>query len=322
MSIKISKNASKIFYIISTAFILWIILILIWRPNKIHGRIFSIERNGFCVIPSVFSKKECETIEKLANKNKIRELMRDFFNENYSIIYKIREKIAEVSDTQSKFCGGDGGDVAATGSAATAAGSQYYTFHNYLWNIRKGSVVTCHSDNNARRFNPKQKYPSYTVLVYPTGGCLGVIPKSHKKEYRKWFYWYNPIVDIVCDPGDIILFDAELVHVGGTSCSSRENPRIQLKVSHKDDMKVLDYYQNYYKIIDKKVKIPEIISNAQKNLVCMFPIISDMTQNENIRTARGSVEGVKIGWGQKLFSLLFYGDANYYDLTSISTTQT
>jgi len=288
-SIKVKNIVGRviIFFII-----IWVFLIFIWRPNKIRGRdcdcIFSMEHHGFCVIPKIFTSSECKNIEYLAQQNKTRELMRDFFGEGCHAISKIRERISDKTNN--------------------------YTFHNYVWNIRKGSVITCHSDNNARRFNPNQKYPSYTVLIYPTGGCLGVIPQSHKSKYRKWFYFYNPVIDIVCDPGDIIIFDAELIHVGGTSCHQKENPRLQLKVSHKDDLEVLGYYQDYYKIIDKESKIPKIISIAQKNLSCMVPILSDMTQSENIKTSRGSIDGAKIGWAQKLFSLFIYGDANYYDL--------
>jgi len=288
---KASKKALNIggaILILSVLAILWILSILFWRPPKIRGAYgASIREHGFCIIPTVFTVSECKTIEKQASANKMHELMRAFFGREGKAAHAIREKIMDT----------DGA----------------YTFHNYIWNIRKGSVVTCHSDNNARRFNPGQKHPSYTVLIYPTGGCLGVVPRSH--FMRQWFYLYNPIVDIVCNPGDIIVFDAELIHVGGTSCREKENPRIQLKFSHKDDMKVLGYYQEYYKIIDKKNKIPAFISNAQKNMSCMAPIISDLTQSENIKTARGSVEGAKIGWGQRLFSLFFYGDSEYYDLS-------
>lgn len=294
---KFSKFGSNKLLNLRTIFVIlvlfWILIILCSSPPEIRGSscaAASIKRDGFCVISAAFTQRECKTIEQYAAQNQQRDLMRAIFG----VLPRIRERIG-VLETRGSFSPTD------------------YTFHNYIWNIRKGHVVTCHSDNNARRFNSKQKYPSYTVLVYPTGGCLGVIPRSHKPEFRRWFYWYNPIVDIVCEPGDVIVFDAELIHVGG-SCRERENPRIQLKVSHKDDLEVLGYYQNYYKIIDKKSKIPETISNAQKNLSCIAPIISDMTQSENIKTARGSVEGAKIGWGQKLFSLLFYGDAGYYDL--------
>jgi hypothetical protein len=46
----------------------------------------------------------------------------------------------------------------------------------------------------------------------------------------------------------------------------------------------------------------------------MFPILSDLTQKENIRTARGSDNGVQVGTPQRMFSYLFYGNPDFYDL--------
>lgn len=40
----------------------------------------------------------------------------------------------------------------------------------------------------------------------------------------------------------------------------------------------------------------------------------NLTQSENIRTARGSDNGVEVGILQKIFSYLFYGNKDYYDL--------
>jgi hypothetical protein len=46
----------------------------------------------------------------------------------------------------------------------------------------------------------------------------------------------------------------------------------------------------------------------------MFPIISNLTQNENIRSSRGTDNGVEIGFFQKIFSYIFYGNSQFYDL--------
>ena len=53
---------------------------------------------------------------------------------------------------------------------------------------------------------------------------------------------------------------------------------------------------------------------AQKRMSCMFPGISNLTQRENIRTARGSDNGVDIGLPQQMFSYLFYGNKDFYNL--------
>jgi hypothetical protein len=49
----------------------------------------------------------------------------------------------------------------------------------------------------------------------------------------------------------------------------------------------------------------------------MFPGISNLTQYENIRTSRGSDNGVDIGYLQQLFSYIFYGDSEFYDLPNV-----
>lgn len=46
----------------------------------------------------------------------------------------------------------------------------------------------------------------------------------------------------------------------------------------------------------------------------MFPFMSDLTQGENIRTARGSDNGVDIGLPQQAFYYIFYGNKDFYNL--------
>lgn len=50
------------------------------------------------------------------------------------------------------------------------------------------------------------------------------------------------------------------------------------------------------------------------NLSCMFPFVSNLTQSENINSSRGSDNGAKIGIFQKMFSYIFYGNSDFYDL--------
>jgi hypothetical protein len=64
------------------------------------------------------------------------------------------------------------------------------------------------------------------------------------------------------------------------TCHSDNN-----KVTHKDDIKHIYYYQNFNKVLNKDNKLPFIIK-IQKNVYCMFPIISNLTQNDNIRSSR------------------------------------
>ena len=191
-----------------------------------------------------------------------------------------------------------------------------YQLQDYIWIIEKSVVHTCHRDNNGDFFNTGQKHPSYTMLIYLENmeKCLGVIPYSHTNKTTKHMnLLFDEVVNLKCNAGDIILFNANLIHVG---CINKKDDhlRIQLKVSHKDDLNVLQYYQDFNKVLNKDNSLPVSLRKAQRNFSCMFPVISDLTQGENIRTSRGSDNGIDVGGSQKWFSYLFYGNKDFYDL--------
>ena len=190
-----------------------------------------------------------------------------------------------------------------------------YTLQDYIWIIEKSAVHTCHRDNNGDFFNPEQKHPSYTMLVYleDMDKCLGVIPKSHLVKGSYGMNLMNRLIHLPCKKGDVILFNANLIHVGAMN-KKDDHVRIQMKVSHLEDIGALQYYENFNKILNKENVLPVHLRIAQKNLSCMFPFVSDLTQGENIRTARGSDNGIQVGTFQKAFSTLFYGNPDFYDL--------
>ena len=146
--------------------------------------------------------------------------------------------------------------------------------------------------------------------------CLSVIPKSHTEKNSYFIDFNGNLVNLLCKKGDVILFNANLIHVG-TINNRDDNLRIQLKVTHKDDIKNISYYQNFNKILNKDNELPIYLRKAQRNISCMFPGISNLTQSENIRTSRGTDNGVNIGLFQQLFSFLFYGNSDFYDLPNV-----
>lgn len=195
-----------------------------------------------------------------------------------------------------------------------------YIFQDYIWIIQKSSVHTCHRDNNGDFFNEGQQYPSYTMLIYleDMEKCLGVIPTSHKDKNSYFTDFEGNLVNLLCRKGDVILFNANLIHVG-TINENDDNLRIQLKITHKDDIDKISYYQNFNKILNKDNTVPKYLRKAQRNLSCMFPGLSNLTQSENIRSSRGTDNGVTVGIGQQLFSYLFYGDVDFYDLPNVAS---
>jgi hypothetical protein len=192
---------------------------------------------------------------------------------------------------------------------------QHYVLQDYIWVIEKSHVNTCHRDNNGDFFNSKQKYPSYTMILFleDMDKCLSVYAGSHKSKWSHCVNFTTPLQNIICNKGDMIIFNANLIHVGALNTKS-DNARIQMKITHKEDIGTLNYYQDFHKVANKESHVPKPIQKIQRSLSCTFPIVSDITQNTNIETSRGSDNGVSIPLHQKLFSFIFYGNSDFYDL--------
>ena len=280
-------NVIYIFYLL--LFIILIILIIsAIMKDYIDEKTdkYNLEKDGFVVIKDAVTLDEIKILKNYCNNNNYRTAKSFLINNNNlkNIIHKETKNIN-------------------------------YIFQDYIWIIKKSSVHTCHRDNNGDFFNKGQKYPSYTMLIYleDMDKCLGVIKSSHKNINSNNINFSNNVINIPCKKGDIILFNANLIHVGALN-KRDDNLRIQMKVTHKDDIKHIYYYQNFNKVLNKDNKLPFIIKKIQKNTSCMFPIISNLTQNENIRSSRGTDNGVEIGFFQKIFSYIFYGNSQFYDL--------
>jgi hypothetical protein len=143
--------------------------------------------------------------------------------------------------------------------------------------------------------------------------CLGVIPTSHKNKNSFGINFTNQVLNLLCNKGDVILFNANLIHVG-TINKKHDNLRIQMKVTHDEDLKTLSYYQNFNKIVNQENTVSNVLRKAQLKQSCMVPFISDLTQNVNIESSRGTDNGAKIGIWQKIFSYLYYGNSDFYNL--------
>ena len=280
-------NIIYIFYLL--LFIILIILIIsAIMKDYIDEKTdkYNLEKDGFVVIKDVITLDEINILKNYCNSNNYSTAKSLLINNN-NLKNIIRKETKNIN----------------------------YIFQDYIWIIKKSSVHTCHRDNNGDFFNKGQKYPSYTMLIYleDMDKCLGVIKSSHKNINSNNINFSNNVINIPCKKGDMILFNANLIHVG-TLNKKDDNLRIQMKVTHKDDIKHIYYYQNFNKVLNKDNKLPFIIKKIQKNASCMFPIISNLTQNENIRSSRGTDNGIEIGFFQKIFSYIFYGNSQFYDL--------
>lgn len=246
------------------------------------GDKYNLKRDGFCVLKNVFSPSQIQHLKKECNRD------------NY-------KKVKDELITNQKL-----------NSIIKNCTSKDHGFQDYIFIIKKSAVHTCHRDGNGDFFNEGQKFPSYTMILFleDMEKCLGVVPQSHKSVDAFNFNFTEGVTNVVCEKGDIVLFNANLIHVGALN-SRDDNLRVQMKVTHKDDVPVISYYNNYNKILKEDNMIPFYIRRAQQKLSCMFPIFSNWSQSEIRRT---SVKGEQTGMFQKMFSYVFYGNSGFYDL--------
>ena len=207
--------------------VLWLILLILlmiflklFLDNDIieeNSERYLLHKDGVQVFKNVFNKDE---IDELIEKSK---------KENYQDVKSYLLNNEKLKDIVYK------------------ATSKDYVFQDYVWIIKKSLVHTCHRDNNGDFFNENQQYPSYTMLVYleDMKKCLGILPNSHTDKNAYNINLFQNVVNIPCKKGDVILFNANLIHVGCIN-KKEDNLRIQLKVSHKNDIDTLQYYQNFH----------------------------------------------------------------------------
>jgi len=246
---------------------------------------YNLNRDGFCIFKDTFSSSEIYNLTKkceMADYSETKEYLMTHKNLN-NLIHRNTSKD--------------------------------HIFQDYIFIIKKSAIHTCHRDSNGDFFNETQKYPSYTMLIFleDMEKCLGVIPHSHKDVNSFNINFSDPVSHLVCKKGDIILFNANLIHVGALN-SKDDNLRIQMKVTHKDDIEAIPYYNNYNKILNEDNNMPFLIRKAQRKLSCLLPIISNLSQKEIQRTSGGDSAKEKISVFQKIFSSLFYGNSSFYNL--------
>jgi hypothetical protein len=291
-SIKIQKNINYMNYVKIIFFIIAVIIIIILiiaslQKDTINSldKEYDLNKDGFIIIKNILTPDQIMEIKKKCYENDHYNVKQLLIN-NKSLLNLMKNKIKENG----------------------------YVFQDYILIIKKSSIHTCHRDNNGDLLNKNLKYLSYTLLLYieDTEKCLGVIPNSHKNINSYNFNLKNEVQYLPCKRGDAILFDANLIHVG--ALNKNDNLRIQMKISHINDLPSLSYYQNYNKILNKDNNLPYSLKNVQKNLSCMFPFVSNLTHEEIVKSSGGTDNGAEIGIFQKIFSQLFYGNSKFYDL--------
>ena len=251
----------------------------------------SLEKNGYQILSNIFQDNEISDFIQKSQQKEFQEIQKNIQN-HPRLLQRLRECLPWRDQTEK------------------------YQFQDYLWIIQKSVVHICHRDNNCDFFNEGQEHPSYTVLLYleEMEPALGVFTGSHLDRYTNAVNLSTPLTQVSCKKGDVIIFNANIVHTGMINDYKEDHLRIQMKFTHRDDIEKIAYYENFHKILNTEATLPTWLRKVHQSASCTFPIISDWTQGENIRTSRGTDNGVNIGWGQRAFSSFFYGNADFYDL--------
>jgi hypothetical protein len=272
--------------IVVVSFLIYAMYVIFFDKDKlVTNASYNLKKDGLCVLKNIFTANEMEYFKNECNRD------------NYKIV---KERIISNPKMQSIIKNKIGND---------------YDFQDYIFIIKKSAIHTCHRDGNGDFFNEKQKYPSYTMLLFleDMDKCLGVIPQSHKDVNSFNFNFTERVSNVVCNKGDIILFNANLIHVGALN-SRDDNLRIQMKITHKHDIPVMDYYNNYNKILNEDNNMPFYVRKLQQKLSCMFPVLSNYTQKEVQTSSEKSKTAKDISIAQKIYSYVMYGNSNFYNL--------
>jgi hypothetical protein len=270
--------------LISTLTVLYFVFHFVLYEDIVNHwkRQYNLKKDGVCILKNFISKDEIMHLKKDCEENKYKDA-KDYIINNAKINTRIRS------------CTG-----------------KRYEFQDYIFIIKKSAIHTCHRDANGDFFNEGQKYPSYTLLIFleDMDKCLGVVPKSHTNVNSFGINVSDPVVNLICNKGDAILFNANLIHVGALN-QKDNNLRIQMKITHEDDVDAIPYYNNYNKILNEENQLPFFVRKAQRKLSCLVPILSNLSQKEIQRT---SSKGEKTSMFQQWFSYFFYGNSKFYDL--------
>jgi hypothetical protein len=87
-----------------------------------------------------------------------------------------------------------------------------------------------------------------------------------------------------------------------------------MKLTHKDDIKAVSFFENYNKILNNENKLPKSIIKFQRNFSCMIPFLSNFSQN---RIKETKDEHLKNDFFKTFYSIFFHGNDKFYDLPNI-----
>ena len=277
-------NILTIFSVGIILLIMAFILMLYLQEEHVLEYDPDLREDGICILRDAFTPVELD------------ELIKDCSTDDYKMAKDNIIGNAKLLDTLKKKTG------------------EGYVFHDYIFVIKKSAIHTCHRDSNGDMFNDILN-PSYTMILFleDMDKCLAVIPSSHKHKNSFGYNLKNEVKQVLCKKGDILLFNASIIHAGSLNEGKPDALRIQMKFSHKDDLHLLDYYSNYNKILKEENTNPFYMKKIHQNASCMVTILGD-SNTDVIKNNKNVKNDNDIPIQEKIFAYLFYGKSDYYNL--------
>lgn len=266
---------SNIFFITVFLCIILIFISVLHKKTKPCEE-SSLEKNGY-VLLDMFNENDINYINQLWI-NKETDKIKHYIHNNANVQIQLKNQI--------------GND---------------YVFQDYVLLIEKSRIHTCHRDFNSPILNKNQKHTSYTIIFYmeKMENCLDVIDGSHK---HKGIYLTDSTCTVKCKIGQALLFNASLFHVGSFN-EKPDNKRIQMKLSHYDDIENIKMYEQYNKTLNKDTNMPQSVVAFQKHVSCQLPVMADLTTTAKNAETESTFS--------RMFSKVFYGNSKFYTLDNV-----
>jgi hypothetical protein len=182
-----------------------------------------------------------------------------------------------------------------------------YILINYCYLIENSAIHTYHRDYTSSQNYNELEHPSYTMILYldksDTG--LNVIPGSHIDN--NLCYLIDRSKKLKFNPGDSIIFDADILHAGTAIDKLESRHCIQFKIIHKDDIKKMPWLLDFNVLINKPNDKDFTLKLIEAELTKRIPCFMDLT-NGTIKTAFSEEKSFL----QKIFSWLLFSNEDFY----------
>jgi hypothetical protein len=244
----------------------------------------SLTKDGFCLLKNVFDSSE---VDYMANQT--HDQSNASLNQIKTFIIN-HQKLLNMLKQQCKL--------------------NEYEFNDYVFAILGSQISTCHRDFNGTMFHDQLQHPTYTMVIYlhKMKSCMDVVPESHLREYNNNYFIDNS-KHVACEIGDVLLFNSNLIHAGSIINDDVSNPRIQMKICHKDDRKHLDFLEDYTRVLSVHDDDPQsmnMMTQFSKHYSCQFPI-NYVIKDQGPR------------WWERAWNTAAYGNANAGDIRKPTT---